>query len=621
MSNSIAPGSSADVNVKVTALTTNPNVPVTYKTIILKKNLVNGVNTLTQEMMSVQNIKYVIKYDYVLGEDITIPENCVLEFDGGSISGAHTITGANTCIQAGLVKIFNTNVTLAGSWNVVEAYPEWFGAVGDGVTDDYSAINCVFSFPFKQICLKGTYKLLKTVECSRSNVIITGGGTIDHSETIAHTNVFGNGSFLYVSADNITIDSLNFIGVDIEPNSRDYESSRCIRLIGNNNISVKNCNFSKGNGGAIFASAVNNLKVYICSFYAVNNNSGGGGYGSVHLNSCIDVFVYNCKFNNFSNTGVSITNNDANNIFIKECSFIGNASSTTTMGVWVLSGAYRNINIIDNYFSTIDAEAISIHSQNDNYPIENIIVRGNDIVNIKYIAIAFYTHSKQIKNCIIENNSILRNLPDVNGRACISVEDGSYDCVIKDNVLIGDNKVKGLEVYGTNNITKGNSIRKATTGIELIDRGRGGAINNYIFDCATGISVNYSIHGAIIKNNIISNMSICGINSGMSDTSFKTENYIMNAPSQADGSSIHLISQYTDINDDSKPYYTGTLTNGAASIVFYGVTNKDILLALPMTPGSGILTITSIYQSTVNISSTDTNDSRSFILIKMASIK
>ena len=59
MSNSIAPGSSADINVKVTALTTNTNVPVTYKTIILKKNLVNGVNTLTQEMMSVTN-----KIDY-----------------------------------------------------------------------------------------------------------------------------------------------------------------------------------------------------------------------------------------------------------------------------------------------------------------------------------------------------------------------------------------------------------------------------------------------------------------------------------------------------------------------------------------------------------------------------
>ena len=144
MSNLIAPGSSADVNVKVTALTTNLNVPVTYKTVILKKNLVNGVNTLTQEMMSAQNTKYVIKYDYVLGEDITIPENCVLEFDCGSISANnsdYTITGQNTCIKAELVKIFNTDITLAGTWNVAEAYPEWFGAVGDGKTDDWLPIQ------------------------------------------------------------------------------------------------------------------------------------------------------------------------------------------------------------------------------------------------------------------------------------------------------------------------------------------------------------------------------------------------------------------------------------------------------------------------------------------------
>ena len=106
MSNSIAPGSSADVNVKVTALTTNSNVPVTYKTIILKKNLVNGVNTLTQEMMSAINTKYVIKYDYVLGEDITVPENCILEFDGGSINGNYNISG----------KVLNDLLK-----------PEWFG--------------------------------------------------------------------------------------------------------------------------------------------------------------------------------------------------------------------------------------------------------------------------------------------------------------------------------------------------------------------------------------------------------------------------------------------------------------------------------------------------------------
>lgn len=118
MSNSIAPGSSADVNVKVTALTTNQNVPVTYKTIILKKNLVNGVNTLTQEIINQTNIKYIIKYNYILGENITVPENCILEFDGGSIENStensYSLTGTSTKV----VNLYNytifSNITPTG---------------------------------------------------------------------------------------------------------------------------------------------------------------------------------------------------------------------------------------------------------------------------------------------------------------------------------------------------------------------------------------------------------------------------------------------------------------------------------------------------------------------------
>lgn len=127
----------------------------------LQKNIVSGKNVLTQAMVSDANTIYVIQYDFTLDEDITVPVNCVLEFDGGSISGEYTITGNNTGIQAGLVKIFNTDVTLAGTWNVAESYPEWFGAKRDGVADDYLSLQCSINFGFisgTQVYLeKGVY--------------------------------------------------------------------------------------------------------------------------------------------------------------------------------------------------------------------------------------------------------------------------------------------------------------------------------------------------------------------------------------------------------------------------------------------------------------------------------
>ena len=107
---------------------------------IVKHKVYLTGSTLSQSMMSKENTIYVVKDDLTLSEDVTIPANCVLEFEGGSIGGNKTLTGANTGIEAGLVKIFSTDVTLAGSWNVCSFNAIWFG-VSETTNDNGIFLN------------------------------------------------------------------------------------------------------------------------------------------------------------------------------------------------------------------------------------------------------------------------------------------------------------------------------------------------------------------------------------------------------------------------------------------------------------------------------------------------
>ena len=126
--------------------------------VVLKQNMVRGVNTLTQDMFCKgeadnrvpnDNTIYVIQYDFTISTNIVIPDNSVLMFEGGTINGLYTLTGTNTTINADIVRIFNEKITLAGTWNVAEAYPEWFGAVGNGVNDDIQSIQRCIDFSLK----------------------------------------------------------------------------------------------------------------------------------------------------------------------------------------------------------------------------------------------------------------------------------------------------------------------------------------------------------------------------------------------------------------------------------------------------------------------------------------
>ena len=139
--------------------------------VILRKNIkaVDGQpkNVLTQDMINKENTIYEIRYDFDLnGAEITIPEGCVLDFQGGSLNNG-IIVGNNTSIFKTFSKIFNLNIDLTGSWSIEGIYPEWF----ENIVKDKDCYNSFqkaatigrnMSIPCR--LLAKTYTISKTIE-------------------------------------------------------------------------------------------------------------------------------------------------------------------------------------------------------------------------------------------------------------------------------------------------------------------------------------------------------------------------------------------------------------------------------------------------------------------------
>lgn len=117
--------------------------PTTYSglgRVYLRKNVVDGKNVLTQDMISNENTIYIIQYDYDLnGATITIPQGSVLNFEGGQFKNG-TINSTNLNIISE-TKCFD-NIKFSGRCcynNIIKA--KWFIAKYPSSISDNSIDN------------------------------------------------------------------------------------------------------------------------------------------------------------------------------------------------------------------------------------------------------------------------------------------------------------------------------------------------------------------------------------------------------------------------------------------------------------------------------------------------
>lgn len=278
--------------------------------VILRKNVNidkdgNAKNILTQGMIDKENTIYEIRYDFDLNDgEITIPEDCVLDFQGGSFSNG-VLIGNDTSIKTTIDKIFDISIKIEGTWNINECYPEWFGAIGDGITDDTKAINSTLAAFTTTKLLRKTY-LVNTIDSEGVALKLPYGHNIIGQDSKRHI----------VGGSDITIKTTN---------------DKCIKILelnGSNtvkNIVIQGCNSRSvnpvlehcgigGPNGYITKLLIEqvqvancevgyNLQCYLSSFVNTDSSNCGIGFylhGSLNENmiprvKTTTIFMENCQ--------------------------------------------------------------------------------------------------------------------------------------------------------------------------------------------------------------------------------------------------------------------------------------------------------------------------------------
>lgn len=174
---------------------------------IIRKNIVDGKNLLTQDMINDPDTIYDIRYNFDLnGATLNFPDNVELFFNGGSITNGD----------------FN-NIRISNLY----LRPEWFGAKGNGIDDDTLAFETMLKINAYLFLLRpnATYIISKTIDIKNApgRTIKCDGCQISNIKYIGDNgNLFDfTNGYSYFKMENVRLENSGnneeAIGLNLEP--------------------------------------------------------------------------------------------------------------------------------------------------------------------------------------------------------------------------------------------------------------------------------------------------------------------------------------------------------------------------------------------------------------------
>jgi hypothetical protein len=336
---------------------------------------------------------------------VTLPEGVTLRFVGGKLTNYTSITGNETQIEAGFDHIFDTSGVLPGTWNFTEAYPEWFGAVADGATNDTLAIQKVLQFSGNIVFSGGTYDVrfddLVTTYYnlfpvrSNTNIIFRNNALVklSGSESAQYCGIFG------IDKNNLPVSNVNFTDANIEgfPIETATVNPAGINIMTDPDEPANSITDITVSGGKL-----SNLAMGV---FIMQRTTTGGTTRQANRVRISNVEGEGC---------VSFLNADGKDIIIKNCIANGRSDLRTAYdGVSVHSG--QNVKIIGNTFYNYNTgQVINVRNSSENASgSADVIIAKNYIYDCPTVAIqiSLYSISEPVygvRNISVSNN-IVRN--------------------------------------------------------------------------------------------------------------------------------------------------------------------------------------------------------------------
>ena len=473
---------------------------------ILRKNIIcntetgESKNILTQDMINEPNTRYVIQYDFDLNEqEIAIPKDCILEFQGGSLNNGKIIFNKTKVYGNWFNRINNIKFNYLFT-NDDNSYisVDLFGADNTGNIDSINAIQnaidyCTYNKLYIPINFNGIYLISEHIVCN-SNTYLKGNNSEiiwDNINEGAYKsdNIITNYSWKNNLKENNNIDSnitIDSFIINLEGNTLYYGEE-----------SNTESDISSIPRGVLAFRNVDNL--------IINNFKR----------------IYNCKLQ-------PIWLVDCSNVEIHYC-YIERKDSEErdTSGIWcyAFKRQLKNYNIHHNTIIARQDECINFSTYikyNANTKIENINISYNTLISYRSFTIS--------TNCQYENSIINLNINNNNlYGGPIGIRNGTNNINIYNNYYSNEEIVSTVDKfngfvyidsnYGSSFIS--NNINIYNNTVDIYNNGKfipylnlsrsiiccNNIINYNVINSKDNITdliyIHYEVHKFVFKNNII----------------------------------------------------------------------------------------------------------------------